>query len=126
MPPKSADDGKEACKTYVEQTKLLVTLASGFILAPPALLSIIGAKDSVSGPSVMDIRLFVATELLFVLSVLMGYLTLGSIAGSQDEGEYDVYRTATLTLSRFQVFFYIAGLGMFAWLVLVRFSGGTA
>ena len=121
MPPKSADDGKEACKTYVEQTKLLVTLASGFILAPPALLSVIGAKESASTLSVKDVRLFVVTEVLFVLSVLMGYSTLGSIAGSQDEGSYDVYRTATLTLSRLQILLYLIGLGLFAWLVLARF-----
>jgi hypothetical protein len=122
MPPKSPDDGKEACKTYVEQTKLLVTLASGFILAPPALLSIIGANDPMLAFSVADTGRFVATESLFVLSVLMGYLTLGSISGSQDEGEYDVYRTATLRLSRLQILFYLIGLGVFAWLVLARFS----
>ena len=32
------DGKKEACKTYIEQTKLLVTLASAFIFAPAVLI----------------------------------------------------------------------------------------
>jgi len=38
------ENRKEACKTYIEQTKLLVTLASVFLMAPAAFFSLMNAK----------------------------------------------------------------------------------
>jgi hypothetical protein len=44
-PNEKQNGGSEALKTYVEQTKLLVSLASGFVLAPPAVLSLLRKPD---------------------------------------------------------------------------------
>jgi hypothetical protein len=56
---------------------------------------------------------------LFVSSVVLGYLTLGALAGSQDRGEYDVYRPATRNLSLASLITYLIGLGVFVVLVAV-------
>jgi len=42
-----SDSKKEACKTYIEQTKLLVTLASAFLFAPAALIGILKDRAAV-------------------------------------------------------------------------------
>ncbi|CDZ68155.1 Hypothetical protein NGAL_HAMBI2605_64390 [Neorhizobium galegae bv. orientalis] len=103
------DDRKESVKTYIEQTKLLVTLASAFVVAPTALVSVV--KDRLAVPlSSEQLFTFVAAEILFILSVLLGYVVLGTLAGSQVRGEYWVYRNATMRSSLFQIGFYLAGL----------------
>ncbi|HBB89136.1 MAG TPA: hypothetical protein DC047_16135 [Blastocatellia bacterium] len=112
-----SDGKKEACKTYLEQTKLLVTLASAFLFAPAGLVAIL--KDRVSANiSHAGITWFIIIEALFIGSVLMGYIVLGSLAGSQDTGEFDVFRPATRVISLFQFGFYLAGIIMFVVLTL--------
>jgi hypothetical protein len=110
------ENRKEAAKTYVEQTKLLVTLSSGFILAPPVALGFL--KDD-KLPTLLgsQLNLLLWAEGLFVASVLFGYLTLGSVAGSQDEGTFDIYRKATMILSWCQILGYLGGLALFAYLI---------
>lgn len=107
------DDGKkEAVKTYIEQTKLLVTLASAFILAPAGLIAIL--KDRVAaGLTSAQLVWFVVAEVLFITSVLAGYVVLGSISGYQAQNRYDVFRPATRFSSLFQFVSYLAGLGVF-------------
>jgi hypothetical protein len=111
--PLPATDGKkEACKTYVEQTKLLVTLASAFLFAPAGLVAIL--KDR--APANIDkggIVWFAVVEGFFVASILLGYVVLGSLAGSQDRDEFDVFRPATRVTSLLQFLFYVIGIVMF-------------
>jgi hypothetical protein len=110
------DDGKkEAVKTYIEQTKLLVTLASAFILAPAGLVAIL--KDRVAtGLTSSQLVWFVVAEVLFITSVLAGYVVLGSISGYQAQNRYDVFRPATRYSSLFQIGSYLFGLGVFIFL----------
>lgn len=105
----------EACKTYIEQTKLLVTLSSAFLVAPPFVLS-----HSLSGlpTPLADLKLFFAAEFLFIGSILAGYIVLATIAGSQDDESFDVFRTATRVSSLLQLFLYLGGLFSFVFLVL--------
>lgn len=103
---------KEACKTYIEQTKLLVTLASAFLFAPPALVTILKDKNA-AGLDRCTMIWFLAIEGLFIISVLSGYCVLGSLAGSQDEGSFDVFRKATRLLSLAQFVLYILGIVAF-------------
>ncbi len=102
----------EALKTFIEQTKLLVTLASGFILAPPAVLSFLSRPDGGRPVSVPWNRFFWAEGLL-IGSILAGYVVLGTIAGSQHSGDYNVYRKATRYSSLVQLLLYITGIGVF-------------
>jgi len=104
---------KEACKTYIEQTKLLVTLASAFLFAPPGLVAMLG--DEAKAGVHAQLSSFVIAEVLFVLSVLMSYVVLGSLTGSQDKNEFDVFRSATRVSSLLQFGFYVAGLGVFVY-----------
>jgi hypothetical protein len=106
------DGPKEACKTYLEQTKLLVTLASAFVVAPAATIPLFVGKDRLQATTAM-LSCFLGAEMFFVFSVLSGYLVLGTIAGSQQANQFDVYRPATMFLSRAQIFCYLAGLGLF-------------
>jgi hypothetical protein len=107
---------RDACLTYIEQTKLLVSLASVFVLAPGGLL----ALDATARAAIKDSLWFLlVSQGLFVSSVVLGYLTLGALAGSQDRGEYDVYRPATRNLSLASLITYLIGLGVFVVLVAV-------
>jgi hypothetical protein len=109
------DAGKlEACKTYVEQTKLLVALSSAFLVAPPVALSHSWVGCSIP---LKFLILFLAAEFLFIGSILAGYVVLGTIAGSQDDGTYDVFRTATRISSMLQLVLYLGGLLCFVVLV---------
>jgi hypothetical protein len=113
------DGQKEACKTYIDQTKLLVTLASAFLFAPAALFSLL--KDHPHIDAWFG-RGFIACEAMFVLSVLCGYVTLGTVSGSQEDGTYDVYRPATRFYSLAQFVLYLIGISVFVGLA-IRFFG---
>lgn len=103
---------KEAVKTYVEQTELLVTLSSAFLFAPAGLIAIL--KDRTAAKLTHDqLWWFVVAEFCFIFSVLAGYFVLASIAGSQDKGEFDVHRPATRWGSLAQFFSYLLGLVVF-------------
>ena len=105
---------KEALKTFGEQTKILITLASGFVLAPPAVLSFLRRPDgkSISASALPWVR-FTWAEGLLLASIFAGYVVLSTIAGSQHQGIYDVHRRATRICSLFQIGFYIAGFILF-------------
>lgn len=110
-------DGKaDAVKTFVEQTKLLVTLASGFLVAPAAAVSLFKSFDKTQATHI-SLRLFFSAEIMLIFSVVMGYMVLGSIAGSQYSGEFNVYRPATRILSLLQLFSYLGGLFCFVFLI---------
>ena len=113
---------QQALKTFIEQTKLLVTLASGFILAPATALSFFGLH---AGNGTVDafLPLFWRAETLLIASVLFGYLVLASIAGSQHDDHYNVYRPATRILSILQFLSYLAG--VVAFLLLIRNAAST-
>jgi len=98
--------GQEACKTFIEQTKLLTSLASAFIIAPAVVPNL--TKVVLGWP-------IIVTEILFVLSVLAGYIALGAIAGSQNRGEYDVYRPAVMRWGLAQFVTYLVGIGLFGY-----------
>jgi hypothetical protein len=119
MPSSNPDveNRKEACKTYVEQTKLLVTLASAFIVVPPTALGLFKSSASVKLSENSYIS-FLFSEASLVLSVILGYLALGSIAGSQDDGSFNVYRPATRIFSIMQIALYLSGVIIF--LILVK------
>jgi hypothetical protein len=117
------DGPKEACKTYIEQTKLLVTLASAFVVAPAAIVALFVGKDHIRATSGVLSR-FLWAEILFVSSVLAGYLVLATIAGNQQENRFDVYRPATRILSWLQILSYLAGLGMFICFLRLIMAGG--
>lgn len=99
----SDTNGNDACKTYLEQTKLLVTLASAFIIAPIALFEKLQTMNS----------LVIFMELGFVLSVFTGYVVFGTISGTQHKGEYNVYNSNTMLFSRIQIGLFLFGLVFF-------------
>jgi hypothetical protein len=107
----------DALKTYVEQTKLLVTLASGFLIAPAAALPLFRQSDS-KPPLHLPIKVFAIAEAALIFSVVAGYAVLGSIAGTQHNGVFDVYRPATRALSLLQLILYLIGLSMFVVLII--------
>ena len=113
--PQPGEGQKEAVKTYIEQTKLLVALSSAFLIAPAALLGVFKDRTDI-GLKHAHIVQFLATEALFVLSVLAGYVVLASIAGYQHIGRFDVHRPATAIASIFQITSYIAGMMVFVFL----------
>jgi hypothetical protein len=107
------DDGpKEASKTYIEQTKLLVTLASAFVVAPVAIVPWLAGSGRIpSVSSAMGVLLW--AESSFIVSVLAGYVVLATIAGFQQQNIFDVNRRATRLFSIIQIGAYLLGLGVF-------------
>ena len=93
---------KEAIRTYIEQTKLLVTLASAFLFAPAAFIGIMKDRTA-SGLDKTQLYWFIASEVLFIISVLAGYVVLGTLTGSQAAGTFDVFRPATRCFSLAQL-----------------------
>jgi hypothetical protein len=122
MCEKNTDIGpQEAVKTYMEQTKLLITLASAFIIAPPALKDILNLNQH-------PYR-FIVSEVFFIVSVLLGYVVFGTIAGYQQKGKFDIYRSATKWFSIFQFVTLLIGISAFvtlAWPVFNTPEGQSA
>jgi hypothetical protein len=116
------ENRKEACKTYIEQTKLLVTLASAFLIAPVALFGFAQNDKGIPAVRPHELHLILCSDIGFIVSVLLGYVVLGAVAGSQSDGSYDVYRKATRVFSILQLITYLAGLVLFAIAVLHVFS----
>lgn len=103
---------KEALKTFGEQTKTLMTLASGFVLAPPAVLSFLRKPNGSAVTPLLWVR-FNWAEGLLLASIFAGYLVLSTIAGSQHQGDYNVHRKATRFCSLLQIGLYLAGVILF-------------
>jgi hypothetical protein len=103
---------KESIRTYIEQTKLLVTLASAFLFAPAGFIGIMKDRTA-SGLDKSQLYSFIGSEVLFIISVLAGYVVLGSLTGSQAAGDFDVYRPATRRSSLVQFGAYVFGLVVF-------------
>jgi hypothetical protein len=110
------DGPKEASKTYIEQTKLLVTLASAFVVAPVAVVPwLTGTGKILSVATAM--RTLLLAESGFIISVLTGYVVLATIAGFQQQNKFDVNRFATRLFSILQISTYLFGLGAFVYFI---------
>jgi hypothetical protein len=114
-PPATAQGRQDACRTFLDQTKQLITLASAFLFAPAAIVTWGKALESAKLSSVMP--WFVGAETCFVLSVILGYVTIGTIAGTQNDGTYNVFRVATRGFSIAQFLFYLLGIVIFGMLM---------
>ena len=109
-------DRQEACKTFLEQTKQLITLGSAFLFAPAAFVTL--DKELMALHRASTVCWFLGTEACFVLSVVLGYVTIGTIAGTQNDGSYNVFRKATRLFSLGQFACYVFGILAFGKRVL--------
>lgn len=105
----SKEDRKDACKTYIEQTKLLVALSSAFVLAPVAIIGYLRNDKGLSILSSAEMLHLMLAEGAFVFSILLGYVALGALAGTQNSGEFNVYRRAVRAASIIQFVLYLTG-----------------
>lgn len=99
-----SDHRKESVKTYIEQTKVLVSLASAFVVAPAA--AIVLLRD-------VNHFLFALSELAFVGSVFFGYVVFSTIAGKQHRNIFNVYDCTTRAISWLQILCFLGGLVLF-------------
>jgi hypothetical protein len=102
---------QDACKTFLEQTKQLISLASAFLFAPAAVFT--WSKDVSAAKLASGVPWLIAIESFFVLSVILGYVTIGTIAGTQNDGSYNVYRPAMREFALAQFIAYVIGLCVF-------------
>ena len=110
---------QDACKTFLDQTKQLITLASAFLFAPAATFTFFKDANSVGIGSLLG--WFIAAEFFLVASVIAGYVTIGAIAGTQNSGEYDVFRPALRKWALVQFGSYVIGVILFAVLLVELF-----
>ncbi len=108
----------EACRTHIELARLLMVLASAFVVAPPVLAAYL-ARARTAELATASVFLFAVSELLFISSVLSGYIVVGLIASSQDEGSFNAYRPATRIFSVGQLGAYVFGLICFLIMVFI-------
>jgi hypothetical protein len=108
----TTDGQKEAIKTYVEQTKLLVTLASAFLVAPAGLVAFLKDSQAIKVDQGY-FGWFIGAEISFIVSVLASYVVLGSITGSLAQDNFDVYRCATRVSALIQFGSYLIGMVLF-------------
>jgi hypothetical protein len=90
----------DACKTYLEQTKLLTTLSSAFIIAPVALFEKFQNMN----------LLVILMEVFFIFSIFTGYVVFGTIAGTQHKGDCNVHNKGTTIFSWIQIVFFFLGI----------------
>ncbi len=114
MTSHNAGHHKDSVKTYIEQTKVLISLASAFVVAPAAAVVLISSAN---------LTLFLVSEGAFVLSVLCGYVVFSTISGQQFKNNYNVYNCLTRCASWLQLVAFLAGLGVFCWMI---FDAGSA
>jgi hypothetical protein len=100
---------KEACRTSIEQVKIIVYLALVFILSTNLLMLY----------KTPNWNLYLAESSL-ILSILFGFTTLGSIAGFQSLEKYDVYRPATRIGSILQLTFCVTGIVSYILLSILK------
>lgn len=103
---------KEECKACIKQTKLYMISTSVFLFASAALVLILKNK-SAAELSDSTLAWFVAAEVLFMCSVLSGYMVLGSLDRSQDDGSFDAFCKATRLFSVLQFRSFIFGIVCF-------------
>lgn len=103
---------KEECTAYIKQTKRYMTLTSVFLFASAVLIIILKNKSATElGNSTL--AWFVAAEVLFVCSILSGYMVLGSLTKSQDDGSFDVFCKTTRLFSTLQFRSFVFGISCF-------------
>jgi hypothetical protein len=118
------DGPRDACQTYVEQTKLLVGLASAFVVAPAAIIAIVSGREAIAKTREL-LDAFLASEIALVASVLLGYVVLATIAGNQHKNRYDVNRLATRLSSLAQIGTYVYGLWQLVQFLRVVLASAT-
>ena len=111
-------DKQAACNTFLDQTKQLMTLASAFVFAPAA---VAGWNTALATQLKDHVDSLIWLEAAFLLSLLCGYVTIGTIAGTQNSGQYDVYRPATRIAANAQFVLYVLGLILFGHFVIQIF-----
>jgi hypothetical protein len=112
-------DRQAACDTFLDQTKQLMTLASAFVFAPAAVVGWTSATISAQLKEHLDSLIWV--ESVFLLSLICGYVTIGTIAGTQNSGQYDVYRPAPRVAANAQFALYVVALFLFGRFVIQLF-----
>ncbi|MEM1448705.1 MAG: hypothetical protein AAF726_11440 [Planctomycetota bacterium] len=99
---------KAACETFIQQTKLLTSLASAFVVAP-----VLVKPDSIEVTGWL-----LAAEIALLVSLLAGYVTLAAVAGTQHKGKFNVYAPTIRVFAHAQFFPYVIGVALFLyWLV---------
>jgi hypothetical protein len=102
----------------------LVTLASAFVIAPAGLVAVLKDRATAGLTNSALLWLFVVAEILFIASVLAGYVVFGTIAGYQAADKFDVYRPATMYASLGQIATYLIGLVVFMFFAVLLSSAG--
>lgn len=103
---------KLAVEKYLEQVRLLTTLASALLVSPAILVAILRFAGEVPAVAAdlqqASVYLFLSSGFL-VLVIITTYLIYSSVVGRLVSGEVDLYRPATRVFSLLQILFLIAG-----------------
>jgi uncharacterized membrane protein len=106
------DTARFATEKYLDQVKLLTTLATALLVSPSVLLAVV--RFSTEAPSLVADIARASTYLMissgsFVLVVIATYFIYSSIVGSLLKNKVDLYRPATRWFSLGQLLFVVVG-----------------
>jgi len=97
---------KDSCQTYIDLSKLIISLATGVFVLIPSFLSVMQKKG-------LKRNRFLYFGLIFlIICILSGLLTISALAGTQRVGEYDIATGHIKIISMIQWLFFLMGLAL--------------
>jgi hypothetical protein len=103
-PPQNMTCLKESCQTYIDLSKLVISLSTGVFILVPTLLGI-------SHKRFIKKKLFLNLGLIAMgVSIFVGLHVISSLAAIQRAGTYDIANTLTMTLSQIQWITFLLGI----------------
>jgi len=111
-----------AVDKYLEQVKILTTLASALLLSPGFVLALLRIREDIG---LSDKQLLHATiavggsSAAFLLTIFFTYFIYSSIAGDLNEGECNIYREETQRFSIMQFVAVLIGCSFYIWFIII-------
>ena len=104
----AAECRKFAVEKYLEQVKIVTTLATTLLVTPNALVALYPAEEAKGQVPVVlcqGLKPWLLTaNISFALTIVLAYFIYSSVVGFIFQGEYDIHRPMTRVFSLLQLF----------------------
>jgi hypothetical protein len=111
-----------AVDKYLEQVKILTTLASALLLSPGFVLALLRIREDIGFSDKLLLQATIAvagSSVAFVLTIFFTYFIYSSIAGDLNEGECNIYREETQRFSIMQFVAVLIGCSFYIWFIII-------
>ncbi len=114
------DYQKHAVEKYIEQVKVLTTLASALLLSPGLLVAIFKITGDIRIQPQVKQQVIIAvliSSISSLIAIFLAYFVYSSLIGMIYKNKYDIYRPATRIFSLLHFIFVIVSCISFIFLV---------